>query len=79
MRVCKVYPPDWVCRMCVDTWESMSGNVEDMQDCSECKYNIEEYEVIQISVGIFGAYAILQKGGKLTKVGISSIHDLREV
>lgn len=79
MRVCKVYPPLSACRMCVDTWESLSGNAEEMRDCSECQYNTREYEVIQIVEGIFGTYAILQKDGKLHKVGISNIHDLREV
>lgn len=79
MRVCKVSPPAGACSMCVDMWESLSGNVEEIPNCLECEYNTKEYEVIQILGGIFGTYAILQKDGKLEKVGINRIHDLREV
>lgn len=43
MKVCKVYPTSSQCSMCVDTWESYSGDVSQMPDCNQCEFNTREY------------------------------------
>ena len=43
MKVCKVYPASSQCSMCVDTWESYSGDVSQMPDCNQCEFNTREY------------------------------------
>lgn len=64
--------------MCVDTWGSFSGQVDQMPDCNTCTYNTEEYEVLEFVSSLLGSYAIVSCKGKVQRVSISRIKDLRE-
>ena len=79
MKVCKVYPDSSQCSMCVDTWESYSGDVSQMPDCKQCEFNTREYKIIEFVNGLFSTYALFEHSGKLEKVQISRLHDIREV
>lgn len=79
MKVCKVYPTSSQCSMCVDTWESYSGDVSQMPDCNQCEFNTREYKIIDFVNGLFSTYALLEHSGELEKVQISRLHDIREV
>ena len=79
MKVCKVYPTSSQCSMCVDTWESYSGDVSQMPDCKQCEFNTREYKIIEFVNGLFSTYALLEHSGKLEKVQVSRLHDIREV
>ena len=79
MKVCKVYPTSSQCSMCVDTWVSYSGDVSQMPDCKQCEFNTREYKIIDFVKGLFSTYALLEHSGKLEKVQISRLHDIREV
>lgn len=78
MKFCKLTPPVGVCRMCVDTWETFSGNVDQMPDCNTCTYNTQEYKILDFVHTLFGSYALVEAGGKVQRVSISRIKDLRE-
>ena len=65
--------------MCVDTWETMSGDVDQMPDCNTCTYNTKEYEVLDFIHTFFGSYALIECDGTVQRVSISRIKDLREV
>ena len=79
VKVCKLSPPSGACRMCVDTWESFSGQVDQMPDCNTCTYNTEEYEVLEFVSSLLGSYALVSCKGKVQRVSISRIKDLREI
>ena len=79
MKVCKVYPTSPQCSMCVDTWESYSGNVSQMPDCKQCEFNTREYKIVDFVSGLFCTYALLEYDGKIEKVLLSRLHDIREV
>lgn len=79
MTICKVYPARSQCSMCIDTWESYSGDVSQMPDCNQCEFNTREYKIIDFVNGLFSTYALLEHSGKLEKVQISRLHDIREV
>ena len=79
MKVCKVYPTSSQCSMCVDTWESYSGDVSQIPDCNQCEFNTREYKIIDFVNGLFSTYALLEHSGELEKVQISRLHDIREV
>lgn len=78
MKTCKVKPTAGACRMCVDTWEDLSGDVSQMPDCQTCSYNTDVYEIVDYISSFWGTSALLQKGGKLFKVGIDRIYDIKE-
>ena len=73
MKICKVRPDHSTCSACVATQEMF--NVVD--DCSRCKLNTDE--LLQIGTGFWsGDYAMVQKGGKITKVSLNRIYDVKE-
>lgn len=75
MKICKVRPDRSTCSDCLDTQEMY--NVVD--DCSKCKLNTDTYELLQIGAGFFGVgYAMVQKDGKIIKVSLSRIYDVKE-
>ena len=75
MKICKVKPDRSTCSSCLDIQEMY--NVVD--DCSKCKLNTDTYELLQIGTGFFsGDYAMVQKDGKITKVSLSRIYDVKE-
>lgn len=49
-----------------------------MPDCNTCTYNTEEYEVLEFVSSLLGSYAIVSCKGKVQRVSISRIKDLRE-
>ena len=79
MKVCKVYPTRSDCSMCIDTWESYSGVFSQVPDCNTCSFNTTEYKILDFVSGLFCTYALLECDGKLEKVLISRLHDIREV
>ena len=75
MKICKVRPDRSTCSDCLATQEMY--NVVD--DCSKCKLNTDTYELLQIGAGFFGVgYAMVQKDGKISKVSLSRIYDVKE-
>lgn len=49
-------------------------------DCSKCKLNTDIYELLQIGTGFWsGDYAMVQKDGKITKVSLSRVYDVKEI
>lgn len=75
MKICKVRPDRSTCSDCLATQEMY--NVVD--DCSKCKLNTDTYELLQIGAGFLGVdYAMVQKDGKITKVSLSCIYDVKE-
>ena len=79
MKVCKVYPTKSHCDMCIDTWETLCGDISQMPDCKQCEFNTREYKIIDFVNGLFCTYALLEHSGKLGKVLVSRLHDIREV
>lgn len=50
-----------------------------VDDCSKCKLNTDTYELLQIGAGFLGVgYAMVQKDGKITKVSLSRVYDVKE-
>lgn len=75
MKICKVRPDRSTCSACLATQEMF--NVVD--DCSKCKLNTDTYELLRIGAGFLGVdYAMVQKDGKITKVSLSRIYDVKE-
>jgi hypothetical protein len=75
MKICKVRPDRSTCSACLATQEMF--NVVD--DCSKCKLNTDTYELLQIGAGFLSVdYAMVQKDGKITKVSLSRIYDVKE-
>lgn len=79
MTICKVYPARSQCSMCIDTWELYSGIASEIPNCKECELNTREYKIVGYVNGLFYTYALLECDGKLEKVLISRLHDIREV
>ena len=75
MKLCKVKPDISTCSACIATQEMF--NVVD--DCGKCKLNTDTYELLQVGTGFWsGDYAMVQKGGKITKVSLSRVYDVKE-
>jgi peroxiredoxin len=50
-----------------------------VDDCSRCKLNTDTYELLQIGTGFWsGDYAMVQKDGKITKVSLNRVYDIKE-
>lgn len=59
-----------------DGYEDMSDVIP---DCKACKLNTDTYELLQIGTGFWsGDYAIVQKDGKITKVALRRVYDVKE-
>lgn len=75
MKVCKVTPDRSICYQCLDI-SDMSGIIP---DCKTCELNTAIYELLQIGTGFWNCnYALVQKDGKITKVALSRVYDVRE-
>lgn len=75
MKICKVRPDHSTCSACVATQEMF--NVVD--DCSKCKLNSDTYELLQVGTGFWrGDYAMVQRDGKIAKVSLSRVYDVKE-
>lgn len=68
MKVCKVMPDRSICSQCLA-----------ITDCKACKLNTGTYELLQIGTGFWsGDYAMVQKDGKITKVALRRVYDVKE-
>ena len=75
MKICKVRPEHSTCSNCIDM-QMVYGVVS---NCSTCKSNTDTYELLQIGTGFLsGDYAMVQKDGKITKVSLSRVYDVKE-
>lgn len=75
MKICKVRPNYSTCSACIAAQEMF--NVVD--DCSRCKSNTDTYELLQVGTGFWsGDYAMVQKDGKITKVSLNRVYDVKE-
>ena len=75
MKICKVRPDHSTCSTCIATQEMF--NVVD--DCGKCKLNTDTYELLQVGTGFWsGNYAMVQKGGKIMKVSLNRVYDVKE-
>ena len=79
MKVCKVYPSLSHCGTCMNIWESYDYDISQMPSCGKCKFSLREYKIMGFVNGLFSTYALLEHSGKLEKVLISRLHDIREV
>lgn len=75
-KICKVKPDYSTCHSCLET--QMMFDVVD--DCSKCDLNIRKYELLQIGTSFWsGNYAMVQYNGKIEKVSLSRVYDIKEV
>lgn len=75
MKICKVRPDYSTCSACVATQEMFDV----VDDCSKCKLNTDTYELLQVGTGFWsGDYAMVQKDGKITKVSLNCVYDVKE-
>lgn len=75
MKVCKVNPKASTCRVCLQ-----AAVMYDMEAiCSKCEEKNAEYELLQIACDVDGNdYAFLLKDGKINKVKLSRVFDVKE-
>ena len=74
MKTCKVKPPYYICKGCIDIHDSY-GMIE---DCDLCKQNSPIYELVSVGSNFWGDYAMIQKDGLIEKVSLNRIYDLKE-
>lgn len=75
-KICKVKPKRLTCSACIET-QAMFNVVD---DCSKCDLNTRVYELIQLETGFWsGDYAMVQYNGKIQKVSLSRVYDVKEV
>lgn len=74
MKVCKVLPPVETCRLCIQAQEMYDMH----ESCSSCKDLEQEYELLSVgsSFGI-GDYAMILNGGKVERVSLDRLLDVR--
>lgn len=73
-KTCKIKPLESTCRFCLET--AMSFDAQ--PDCRDCLRQAIRYELIEIGHNFWGSFAIVQAGGKLSKVSLSRVYDIRE-
>lgn len=75
MKICKVRPSYDQCSECLD-YQIYCGEV---LNCQTCSLNTNTYELLQIGTGFWsGDYAMVQKDGKIEKVALNRIYDVKE-
>ena len=74
MKSCKIRPTLGECNMCAEITEYF----DQPPDCSKCDYNTKRYELIEVVSGIFNDYAFVSSNGKMQKVLIDRVYDIRE-
>lgn len=74
-KICKVKPERSTCSACIET-QQMFGVVD---DCNKCSLNKREYELLQIGTSFWGSYVMVQYNGRIEKVSLSRVYDIREV
>jgi hypothetical protein len=58
----------------MDTADHFNGT----PNCSECGYNTIRYELVDVKSGIFNDYAFVQRNGKISKVSLDRVYDIKE-
>lgn len=75
MKTCKVRPSLGTCHECLDA-DEMYGMVS---NCSKCSLHNVRYELLQIGTSFWsGDYAMVQKDGKIEKVSLNRVYDVKE-
>ena len=74
MRTCRVRPTSGECHMCMD----ITDYYDQIPDCSKCGYKTKRYELVEIVSGIFNDYAFVQSNGKIHKVSLDRVFDIKE-
>lgn len=72
-KTCKIKPTASECCMCADTADYFNGE----PNCRNCRYNTTRYELIGIGSGLFNDYAFVQTNGKIQKVALDRVYDVR--
>ncbi len=60
--------------MCSDMAESCNA----IPNCKECSYNTTRYDLIEIGSNFWGSFAFVQKNGKIEKVSLDRVYDIKE-
>ena len=75
MRICKVKPDRSTCSACLATQEMFDV----VDDCTKCELNQREYELLNFGTGFWsGDYAMVLYDGKIKKVPLSGVYDIKE-
>lgn len=79
MKVCKVKPDADTCMTCVDIEPDWDWDM--FSDCEKCPYATTDYELLSIGVGTMFRrdYAMILKDGKVQRVPLNRVYDIREV
>lgn len=72
MKVCKIMPDAFNCRACSDMAETC-GAVPSCHQCHE-----EEFELMEIAHSFWGSSVVVIRNGKLEKVPMYRVYDVRE-
>lgn len=74
MKTCSVRPSPAECGACVD----VTDHYDYLPNCAECGYKKKRYELVQIVSGFFSDYAFVQTDGKIYKVPLDRVFDIKE-
>lgn len=74
MKTCKVKPPIGACSACYD----IDFTEDSGPHCLTCIYNTKRYELLDIKPGLLCDYAFVQSDGKIQKVSLDRVYDIRE-
>ena len=73
MKVCKIKPDSSACSACYDLAYECGG----VPNCKLC--NNDECELLETHHSFWSDYAVIIRKGKLEKVEMSRVYDIREV
>ena len=77
-KICKVKPAYSTCKKCVDAQVQFNG-FKDCETCLETQVDCELMKIV-VSTGFMGDdYAVVLCNGKLEKVLLNRVFDVREV
>ena len=74
MKTCCVNPSWGECHACDEAAEHFDGN----PNCAECERKKKRYELLEIVPGIIDDYAFVCADGKIQKVSLDRVFDIRE-
>ena len=74
MKTCKIRPSSGECNACVDTADFFGGT----PNCGDCAYQKQRYVLVDIKPGFFGDYAFVQSNGRIIKVSLNKVYDIKE-
>lgn len=73
MRTCKVIPEQSACSACLETQQMF----EMVEDCNKCELRNRIYDVIEVGSNFWGGYVIVSYDGKLEKISLGRIFDIK--